>query len=174
MSLPIPGVRRVALRPHPDPRGQFMELWRQEWFPREPAFIQANLSISELGVLRGLHLHAHQADFQVVLSGRLFACLLDLRPGGNPQPWCFELAPEEGLLVPPGVAHGYQAIERAQVFYLVTATWDGSDEFGLAWDDPTLAIPWPIRPPILSARDQNNPHLSALRLPLLPASSERS
>ena len=61
------------------------------------------------------------------------------------------------LLVPPGVAHGFLALEDLDLIYLVDREYDGSDEFGIAWDDVTLAIPWATGTPELSDRDRANP-----------------
>jgi dTDP-4-dehydrorhamnose 3,5-epimerase len=68
-------------------------------------------------------------------------------------------------VIPTGVAHGFLALEDLELVYLVTNEFDGSDELGFAWDDPTAAVPWPsVRGtpdgrPILSGRDQTNPSL---------------
>jgi dTDP-4-dehydrorhamnose 3,5-epimerase len=66
------------------------------------------------------------------------------------------------LYVPPGLAHGFCVTsEMAQVEYKVTTFYDAADERGIAWDDPALAIPWPITDPLLSARDREHPTLAA-------------
>ena len=75
----LPGVRYGAIVRHADQRGSFRELWRAGDFPDEP-FVQANLSTSAAGVLRGLHLHQRQDDLWIVAEGRAFVALVDLRP----------------------------------------------------------------------------------------------
>ena len=64
-----------------------------------------------------------------------------------------------GLFIPIGVAHGFAALTDATLTYIVNQNYDGGDEFGVAWDDPDLALPWGIESPILSGRDLRNPRL---------------
>ena len=79
-----------------------------------------------------------------------------------------ELTADDWVDIPTGVAHGFLALEPLELIYLVTNEYDGSDELGFAWDDPTAAVPWPAvagRPdggPILSERDRTNPSLPDL------------
>lgn len=165
MRVGPPPPRLLPLQAHRDARGSFSELWRASAFPAGPGFCQLNLSHSEDGVLRGLHVHLRQDDYQLVLSGALLVHLVDLRPGQGLQRWSLKLEPGAALHVPAGVAHGYWALGPTQALYLVSAEYDGSDEHGIAWDDPELALAWPGPRPLLSARDQNNPRLADLRLP---------
>jgi len=176
----IPGVRWGAVARHADERGSFRELWRAGWFPDlagtgapEPRFVQANLSTSAVGVLRGLHVHRRQLDFWVVADGRAWVALVDARPlldgtGDRPIVEARELGVDGTVAIPAGVAHGFLAIEPLQLAYFVTAEYDGTDELGFAWDDPLAAIRWPVvrgRPdgrPILSGRDRANPSLTQL------------
>jgi dTDP-4-dehydrorhamnose 3,5-epimerase len=163
----IEGVSRLALTPFDDERGCFCEVFRREWLPGVfPDPIQVNLSLSRMNVLRGLHYHRRQADLWVLLSGRIRAALYDTRSGSptSGRSDVLEIAggPHEGLLIPPGVAHGYLALEDSCLLYLVNSYYDGSDEHGVAWDDPGLGIDWGIDDPVLSPRDRANPRLSAL------------
>jgi len=139
----------------------------------EPRFVQANLSTSATGVLRGLHLHLRQLDYWVVASGRAFVALVDVRgllDGTSDQPHVEtrELETDESVVIPIGVAHGFLALEPLELLYLVTNEYDGSDELGFAWDDRAAAISWPHVAetpdgrPILSDRDGANPSLSDL------------
>jgi dTDP-4-dehydrorhamnose 3,5-epimerase len=139
----------------------------------EPRFAQANLSNSAPGVLRGLHFHRRQLDYWVVADGRAWVALVDARPlldgsGDRPIVETRELAADATVTIPAGVAHGFLALERLSLVYLVTAEYDATDELGFAWDDPLAAIPWPDVPgqangrPILSGRDLANPSLLAL------------
>ena len=163
-------IRRGSLRPFTDDRGDFTELWRQEWLPDAPPFVQANVSRSVAGTLRGMHVHLRQDDFQVVLNGAYHVNLVDLRPGMGLAQQHLRLEANQWLHVPAGVAHGVQALQDSMMVYLVSATYDGSDEHGIAWDDPLLSLPWPGGPPRLSARDASAPRLAHLRLPgLWPA-----
>jgi dTDP-4-dehydrorhamnose 3,5-epimerase len=181
----LPGVRFGAVTRHADDRGAFRELWRASAFgalrpdetgsPKgiEPRFVQANLSSSAAGVLRGLHYHRRQLDYWVVASGRAFVALVDVRPlttGTGPRAVVEtrELGADEWVVIPAGVAHGFLALEPLDVLYLVTNEYDGSDELGFAWDDPAVGVPWPrlaVTPdgrPMLSERDRSNPPLAEL------------
>ena len=167
----LPGVEYGAIARHGDERGSFRELWRAGRFP-SARFVQANLSSSAAGVLRGLHLHRRQDDLWVVADGRALVALVDVRPlldgSGEAITETRELHADDWVYIPTGVAHGFLAIEPLQLIYLVTNEYDGSDELGFAWDDPAVAIAWPTLPgtpdgrPILSARDSVNPLLAEL------------
>ena len=167
----IPGVTWGTVERHADGRGSFRELWRRSRLP-EP-FVQVNLSTSARGVLRGLHLHRRQVDHWVVVTGRAFVALVDARPllggsGSDPIIDTRELATDGSVTIPVGVAHGFLALEPLELLYLVSNEYDGSDEHGFAWDDPAVAVPWPLVPgtpdgrPILSDRDRSNPSLADL------------
>jgi dTDP-4-dehydrorhamnose 3,5-epimerase len=181
----LEGVRYGAIARFEDPRGSFREIWREDTFGTiDPAqagaapgttarFVQANLSTSAKGVLRGLHLHQRQLDHWVVASGRAFVALVDVRPmldgdADRPLVETRELVADEWVDIPIGIAHGFLALEPLQLLYLVTNGYDGSDELGFAWDDPLAAVPWPAVEgtpdgrPILSGRDQSNPPLAEL------------
>jgi dTDP-4-dehydrorhamnose 3,5-epimerase len=181
---PIPGVTWGSIVRHEDERGSFRELWRAATFadlaPRAAGlaegssvrFVQSNLSLSAVGVLRGLHFHRRQLDYWVVASGRAFVALVDVRPAiaqtGPPILDAREAAPDTTVAIPAGVAHGFLAIDPLELIYFVTNEYDGADELGFAWDDGDAAVPWPALPgsaqgrPILSPRDAANPSLQAL------------
>jgi dTDP-4-dehydrorhamnose 3,5-epimerase len=185
MSLDRPpsrlaGVGYGAVARHADERGSFRELWRAEAATEADgaaddaaAFVQANLSTSAPGVLRGLHLHRRQLDYWVVATGRAFVALVDVRPlledpGASAVVETRELRVDDWVVIPRGVAHGFLALEPLELVYLVTNWYDGTDELGFAWDDPAVAVPWPAIPgtpdggPILSGRDAANPPLAEL------------
>lgn len=156
----IPGV--VLFRPdvHEDPRGWFMEVFREESLGAR--FVQANHSHSKERVLRGLHFHTQQADAWYVVSGRARVGLADLRRRvPRPAAATVDLDGEEPgvLYIPPGVAHGFAALTELDLIYWVTEYYDASDEHGVAWDDPALAVPWRVADPILSERDGTAPGL---------------
>lgn len=155
----IQSVAVVRLIPHDDERGRFVETFRQEWLPGAPAMVQQNLSASRRGVLRGLHYHLNQADYTFCPQGRFFVALYDLRRSSPTRGTLqtIEIDGQTGVYVPPGVAHGFQALEDSVLVYLVDQYYDGDDERGVAWDDPTIGVPWPLPEPILSDRDQRNP-----------------
>lgn len=181
----IPGVRWRRVERHADARGSFRELWREDDLgaiePTDarldaaeaaPRFRQANVSTSAPGVLRGLHVHRRQLDHWVVLSGRAVVALVDIRPmlagAARPTVETRVAEPDDTVVIPAGVAHGFLALEELALAYLVTARYDGTDELGFAWDDPLAGVPWPAVParphgrPILSERDRANPSLDAL------------
>lgn len=164
-DLGIEGVALILLAPHEDDRGSLVEMFRRAWVPGPNEVLQANLSISRQGVLRGLHFHRRQADYWCFLLGKAFVGLYDLRTGSPTEGHKAELqiAAEEqrfGLYVPPGVAHGFLAETEIWLLYLVDAYFTGEDEFGLAWDDPQVSIAWPKADPVLSERDRSNPSLA--------------
>jgi dTDP-4-dehydrorhamnose 3,5-epimerase len=170
----IPGVSFGVGAAHGDARGTFTELWRASGLGAGVgSFVQANLSTSAPGVLRGLHLHRRQLDYWVVVVGRAFVALVDARPlvGGSPGPAAVEtreLGPGDRVVIPPGVAHGFLALEALHLLYLVTNEYDGSDELGFAWDDPAVGVAWPVVSgsadgrPLVSVRDASNPSLADL------------
>lgn len=166
LSTSLPGVLRRTLVAHQDARGSFTELWRATWTEglATTPFVQANLSRSSVGVLRGMHFHRRQTDLWLLVEGRAFVASVDLRAGAREGPVAsetFEMAPGEAVVIPPMVAHGFYAIDPIALIYLVTVEYDGSDEHGFAWDDPRAAIQWPSLEPILSERDASNPPLSS-------------
>lgn len=163
----IEGVEVVDLRVHEDPRGTFVEFFRQSWIPSEHPALQGNLSRSRVGVLRGMHFHLRQWDYWFVVSGVAFVALADLRDGSPTERSVvtMRLSGEEprGLFIPSGVAHGFFAESDLVLEYVVDRYFDGSDELAVAWDDPDLAIEWPTREPALSEQDRANPSLQDVR-----------
>lgn len=172
-AIPSPhilGVYTVPIRVHADARGRFMETFRAAWFPQVSwARMQSNRSDSAPGVLRGLHYHFHQIDYWYVPAGSARAAMVDLRPNsptylmgqvidmGEPD--------NVGVFIPVGVAHGFLALTACTMTYVVNNYYDASDEYGVAWDDPTLGLDWGLSPdaaPLLSPRDQANPRLAEI------------
>jgi dTDP-4-dehydrorhamnose 3,5-epimerase len=166
MPDPPEGVRLVDLRVFADDRGAFVETYRLSWLPDDArGAVQANLSRSRAGVLRGPHFHRAQSDYWCFLSGRAFVVLIDLRDGSPTTGRVWTAAVDgdtspRGIFIPPGVAHAFLAETDLSLQYLVDAYYTGEDEFGVAWDDPDLAIPWPSADPVLSERDRSNPSLA--------------
>ena len=161
----IAGVEVMLLRRLRDERGSFAETYRREWLrPGAPEMVQSNVSRSKAGVLRGPHFHRRQADYWVFLEGRAFVALVDLRTGSSTQRERLELILDadepQGLSIPPGVLHGFYAETDVILQYMVDHYFDGTDEFGVAWDDSDLGIHWPTDTPILSDRDRSNPSLA--------------
>lgn len=169
IETPLPDVVLLAPDVHRDDRGELMELFRRD--AGEPAFVQANLTRSRAGVLRGLHyqLTKPQGKLVSVVRGEVFDVVVDLRrdsPGfrrwfgahlsatNRLQMWC-----------PPGFAHGFVSLTESEVVYLMTAAYAPEDQRVVRWNDPELAIPWPVVRPLVSPRDQEAPLLAAADLP---------
>lgn len=170
--IDIEGVQTVPLTAHADERGSLTEIYRATRLEPAGSMVQANLSVSVSGVLRGLHFHRRQADYWVVVSGSAFVGLFDLRTGSPTEGRKAELElgaepMRQGLYLPSGVAHGFLARSELTLLYLVDRPYAGDDEFGLAWDDPDVGIAWPLDAagPVLSERDRSNPRLADVRRP---------
>lgn len=170
----IDGVQIANLRAFGDDRGRFSEIFRREWFPQADwSRVQSNRSESQAGVLRGLHYHFQQVDYWHVMRGTIRAGMVDLRPESPTYQATQVLVLRgddlRGLFIPQGVAHGFYAVTDCTLLYYVNQYYDGGkDEFGVAWDDPELALDWGTAAPIVSQRDQNNPRLSDIPLEAVP------
>ncbi|MCP4646495.1 MAG: dTDP-4-dehydrorhamnose 3,5-epimerase [bacterium] len=165
----IQGVEFRQCRTFPDSRGSFTEVFRSEW-PQKVHYgeeIQLNLSRSMKGALRGLHYHHRQSDWWIPISGTLQVALADLRKGSptfkNTQTLSVCSDDSVCILIPPGVAHGFLAISDITLLYAVNQYYDGADEQGVAWNDPTLSIAWEECNPIRSDRDRSNPTVEELQ-----------
>jgi len=161
----IRGVAVVPLTSHEDERGSVTEVFRRSWVPSMREAVQGNLSLSRAGVLRGLHFHRKQADYWILVQGQYVVGLYDARSGSPTEGRSVSIrisADQErkAVWIPPGVAHGFCAVTDVILQYLVDEYYDGSDEFGIVWNDPDVGIAWPIADPILSARDRSNPSLA--------------
>jgi dTDP-4-dehydrorhamnose 3,5-epimerase len=180
IATELPGVVVLAPRVHRDGRGAFLETWRA---PRYAAlglpdrFAQDNLSVSAPGVLRGLHLQwpAAQAKLVWAAAGAVWDVAVDLRRGSPTfGRWAaVELTAAEfrQVFIPAGFGHGFVVTSEgpAAVCYKATAEYAPTDELTVAWDDPELAIDWPLPGPILSGKDRAAPRLRDIpadRLPL--------
>lgn len=154
-------------RPRVDERGFFHEAFRvnelEDALGHSVAFVQVNHSRSHRHVLRGLHAENWE-KLVYVPYGEVFTAVADIRPQsptfGRVQTFRLGNSNPLTLYLPRGVAHGYCVLsESADYTYQVTQYYDGSDTRAVAWNDPDLAVPWPVREPILSERDQRNPTL---------------
>ena len=176
--LTLPEVLLVEPQRFGDARGYFLETWRQERYQAAGItlpFVQDNLSRSAHGILRGLHLqHPNdQGKLVYVIEGEVFDVAGDVR-GGSPNfgKWTgAALASEDHrqLWIPPGFAHGFCVTSETALFaYKCTALYSVSDELGVAWNDPALAISWPVAEPRLSAKAAALPRLAELDPARLP------
>lgn len=158
----------VAPSVHADSRGRFIETYRRSWFPLGREMVQANRSDKAAGTMVGLHYHLHQADYWYVTRGRARVVLHDLRSGSPTDGATLEMDfgddDERGVLIPPGVAHGFAALSELTLTYLVDSYYTPSDELGVAWDDPEIAARWGVDQPIVSERDMANPGRADLGL----------
>jgi dTDP-4-dehydrorhamnose 3,5-epimerase len=169
----------VLIQPtiHRDPRGLFMETWREDRFAElgiGTAFVQDNLSRSGRGTLRGLHWQWRrpQAKLIRVVSGAIFDVAVDVRRDSPTfGRWTgAELSYDNGLMmyIPVGFAHGFCVIsDQACVEYKCSDYYDPGGEAGLPWDDPVVGVEWPIGAPVLSERDRSHPSLATDRADLL-------
>jgi dTDP-4-dehydrorhamnose 3,5-epimerase len=165
-NAPIQDVVLIEPQVFGDARGFFLETWRAEKFAAagiEATFVQDNHSRSTQWTLRGLHFQtAHtQGKLVRVAAGTVFDVVVDLRCSSKTFGawWGVELSAENHLMlwVPPGLAHGILVTsEQVDFLYKCTDIYSPAHEKTLAWDDPTLAIEWPLPPgirPKLSAKD---------------------
>ena len=171
ITSPLQGVIVIEPDVHRDSRGFFLETYHAEKYRANGvplAFVQDNHSLSARGTLRGLHLQLRnpQGKLVRVIQGEIWDVAVDIRPESPTfKQWCSVALSAEGfkqIYIPPGYAHGFCVLsETAQVEYKCTAFYDPADERGIAYDDPELAVAWPITAPLLSKRDAANPTLAA-------------
>jgi len=169
----LAGTFEVTLAPRRDERGYFMRWFDREDFARAGLpveWVQANESASRRCVVRGLHFqrppHA-ETKYVRALQGRVYDVFVDLRRGSATYgQWdAVELSAEKAnaVLIPRGFAHGFCVLtEEATVSYLVDNAHAPQAEGGLLWNDPKLAIPWPVSDPIVSAKDGAWPALDGI------------
>ncbi|MDC7701796.1 dTDP-4-dehydrorhamnose 3,5-epimerase [Vogesella indigofera] len=169
----LPGLWLIEPRIHGDERGFFYESFHQQQFDaaigRHVTFVQDNHSRSSRGVLRGLHYQLPpQAQGKLVrcVAGEVFDVAVDLRRGsatfGRHFGTLLSAANHRQLWIPEGYAHGFVTLsEHAEFLYKTTAYWSQQHERALRWDDPQLAIAWPLHDQLqLSAKDLAAPLLA--------------
>lgn len=163
-----------------DRRGSFRKLVHADAFAElglSAELPEQYVSVSEPGVVRGMHFQAPPHDHHKlvsVLSGRILDVVVDLRPGpGYGRFASVELSGDVGrsLWIPSGFAHGFLTLERAMVLYDVGSVHAPDHDLGIAWDG--FGFAWPIETPILSDRDRTFPKLSDFVTPFAPAPSGR-
>lgn len=173
-KTPIGGVFAISSEIHADARGSFQRSYCSAEFAEhglEPVEAQAAISRNSLaGTLRGLHFipEGHgEAKLVRCISGRIFDVAVDLRPASPTylRHVSVELDAELGgaLYLPRGVAHGFITLEDGcDVLYQFSREHRPGVEKGVRWDDPDLAIDWPMKPTILSDRDSALPFVKDL------------
>jgi dTDP-4-dehydrorhamnose 3,5-epimerase len=174
----LEGVVRVEPRVFRDSRGFFLETWHREKFRAggiDVDFVQDNHSRSVGGTLRGLHAQLANPQGKLVraVEGAIWDVAVDIRRGSPTFGRWYGAELSAGnfhqVYIPPGYAHGFCVLsDMAQVEYKCTAFYDPASEIAIRWDDPELAIHWPLREPLLSAKDAAAPGLAELmeRLPV--------
>ncbi len=163
---------------HGDSRGFFVETWASERYAALGIgcdFVQDNQSRSAAKTLRGLHYQSTpgQAKLMRVTQGRIWDVAVDIRPASPTYGQHFGVylddVDHKQLFVPVGFAHGFCVVsESADVAYKVSAAYNPETECGIAFDDPDLAVPWPVRDPLLSARDRQNESFASFRARMKP------
>jgi dTDP-4-dehydrorhamnose 3,5-epimerase len=178
----IPDVVLIEPDVHRDARGFFLESHHAPKYARggiDAAFVQDNHSRSTRGTLRGLHAQLPpraQGKLVRVSLGEVFDVAVDVRRGsptfGKHVAQRLSAENFRQLWIPPGFVHGFLVTsEVAEFQYKCTDVYDPAAEIVVAWNDPALAIPWPVAEPILSARDAAAPTLAEIaeRLPRFEA-----
>lgn len=160
----LPGVVVVEPEVYRDPRGYFLETYHARKYREEgigATFVQDNLSRSVRGTLRGLHTQQRHPQGKLirVVEGEIFDVAIDVRRGSPAfARWVGVRLSGESfrqLYVPPGFAHGFCVLsEQVILEYKVTDFYDPADEITLIWNDPDLAIEWPVVDPVLSPKDR--------------------
>lgn len=165
------GMERRPLVPHRDGRGCFTEVLRESW-GLGPRAVQWNLVRSAPKTVRGVHVHLRHFDYWALVDGRATVGFRDIRAHSPTRGLSGELhlsgdVPEV-IVIPPGVAHGFQFHGTSIHIYAVTHYWDMADELGCRWDDPELGIAWPSKEALLSPRDRDARPLKDLLTELDP------
>ncbi|NVJ04033.1 dTDP-4-dehydrorhamnose 3,5-epimerase [Myxococcus sp. AM001] len=174
--LELPDVLLLEPKVFGDDRGFFMEMFHAARFAAvgiPGPFVQDNYSRSAKGTLRGLHFQEPQAQGKLVqvLAGAVYDVAVDVRRGSPTfgQWVAVELSADNRrqLWIPPGFAHGFCVVsDSADFHYKCTALYAPETERSVAWNDPDLAIAWPVSEPLLSPKDAQAPRLRDA--PLLP------
>ena len=169
VPLPLSGAYEIHREPFPDDRGWFSRAFSAEEFGAlglPTVWAQCAGSLNRVqGTLRGLHYQvesAAEAKLLHCVRGQVFDVMVDLRPGSptRGQIWHTILQEHDQRLIfiHEGFAHGYQSLtDGAEVFYQMSAPYRPELSGGIRWDDPRLAIPWPLPPTVLSPRDRDLP-----------------
>ena len=173
VETPLQGAFVVELKEIGDDRGFFARAFCAKEFEAhglKPVLAQINLSYNKTkGTMRGLHYQeapASEAKFMRCISGAIYDVIVDLRPGSSTyrQHFGIELsaANRRALYVPEMFAHGYLALtDGAQALYSASEFYTPGAEVGLRYDDPVLAIQWPIPVEIVSEKDAQWPLLES-------------
>jgi len=168
----LPGVLIIEPMVFSDSRGFFKETYQGARFKKigiDLPFVQDNQSRSSYGVLRGLHFQKTRPQGKLVScsSGTIFDVAVDINPDSETFSHYVgvELSDSNhlSLWIPPGYAHGFCVLsDVADFHYKCTDFYFPDDEGGVIWNDPQIAVQWPIKNPILSSKDKNYPALNSM------------
>ena len=168
----ISGVLLFEPDVYRDARGYFLETYRADKYRAaglHEVFVQDNHSRSVRRTLRGLHLQVRNPQGKLIraITGEIWDVAVDVRPDSPTfGKWVGEVLSGDNfrqLYIPPGFAHGFCVLsDEAHVEYKCTRFYDPADEIGIAYNDPALAIDWPVADPLLSPKDARNPLISEL------------
>ena len=182
ITTSIEGVLIIEPAVFKDNRGFFMETYQQERYSKsgiKQAFVQDNLSFSVQGTLRGLHYQVKhpQAKLVQVITGEIFDVAVDIRPGSSTfGKWTGAYLSDQNkrqLFIPQGFAHGFCVISKtAHFLYKCSDFYAPEDECGINWADSDICIDWPVKNPIVSKKDRQNPELCDLLPKQLPCQEE--
>ena len=170
---PIVDLVVAESKPFKDERGAFARLFCEQELSSlfgQRKIVQINHSCTEaVGAVRGLHFqHAPNAEMKLVrcLKGKVWDVAVDLRPQspGYKRWYAQELSPQNAhmMVIPEGFAHGFQVLEAgSELLYLHTAFYMPESEGGVRYDDPALAIAWPIQVTEISVRDSSHTYIDS-------------
>jgi dTDP-4-dehydrorhamnose 3,5-epimerase len=179
----LPGVYELRPVIHRDSRGSFLETYHHAKFADigiKDVFLQDNHSVSSRGTLRGLHYQLQHAQAKLcrVIEGEALDVAVDIRVGsphfGKWASLRLSAKDQNLIYIPAGFAHGFLAMtETVQFLYKCSDYYAPSDEYGILWNDPALAIDWGALSPALSQRDAQNPRLADVQQQFLPRYSPK-
>ncbi len=172
----LPGLFLIKPKVFEDHRGHFFESFREDVLAQngvETKFIQDNQSLSQKGILRGLHFQAPpfaQGKLVRVIQGAVLDVAVDIRKNSPTfgQHVAIELSESNFLMmyIPVGFAHGFLTLQDNTIFtYKCTDYYHPEVEGGILWNSPDLNIPWKIETPILSAKDEKLPTFKSFNSP---------
>ena len=175
----LPDIIIIEPNVFTDNRGRFLETYQAKRyleFSIPDRFVQDNASYSTKGVLRGLHYQIKQPQGKLVwaVQGEIFDVAVDIRRGsptfGKWEGVHLSSTSHKQVYIPEGFAHGFCVIsDEAIINYKCTGNYAPKEERGILWDDPVIAIDWPVKDPILSSKDSTYPTLATVNQIDLPA-----
>jgi dTDP-4-dehydrorhamnose 3,5-epimerase len=179
-KTPLAGLLILKPRLFQDDRGWFLESYNKQTFAIAgvaDVFVQDNHSSSVRNTLRGLHFQTHPGQAKLIrcTSGSIWDVAVDIRPASATFGKHFgaELSAQDHsqLFIPVGFAHGFLVLsESAEVQYKCSNVYNAATESGIQWDDPELAVAWPLgsETPVVSERDKRNQSFEEFRRKLPP------